>query len=301
MKTSILYLLFGITTTFCFAQKERIEVKMADCLFQSYEDKGEALQKLLSDHEQLLIDENILEDSSGKSYRKAYENQMNSKNIKLPSKLFMNEFSKLKSLDVDKRAKCIEDTQKDSLKYDYSKFSKFQSIMAETEGMSVSNPVIGKRLHFTLSDEDLELDFYKIVTYAIMQTIDAESGIKRKLPEIEEKQYSETDLNNAFKIHVNSDSETVIDDKVVDLKKIKSQVVAYLKTSTSTPIISLTVERETLYQTYIAVQNEIVAAYNFVRNELAQDKYNTTYDKLTKEQAEEIRIVYPKNLIEGNN
>jgi len=274
---------------------------MAECLYQSYDDNGIALKQLLSDYEQLLIDENIIEDASGKSYRKAFENLLDDKIIKSPSKLFLVEFSKLKSLDVEKRAKCIEETQKDSLKYDYSKFIKFQDVMSQAEGMDAGNSALSRLILTTLTDEDLELYFYKIVTYALMQSIDTNSGIAKKLPEVEDTKYSENDLNNALSIHLNAKSEAIIEENIIDLKEIQPLVVKYLKNNPSTAIISISFDKDTLYQTYIAAQNEVIAAYNFVRNELAQEKYNTSFDKLNKSQADDIISLCPKRLIENQN
>ena len=42
-------------------------------------------------------------------------------------------------------------------------------------------------------------------------------------------------------------------------------------------IISLKNERETTYKTYIAVQNELVAAYNELRNIRAQAQYGMSF------------------------
>ena len=299
MKKFILFICFAISITFSYAQKKRIEVKMMECLYQSYDDKGLSLKTLLTNHEQLLIDENILEDGSGQSYLKALEHQLNSKTIKLPSQFFLEEFSKLKSLDVNKRSKCIQDTQKDSLNYDFTSFSKFQKVMSQTESMRAGSPEVARLILTQLKDEDLELKLYKIVFYTIMQSIEKKSGIKRKLPEIEDKQYSEKDLSNALKIHLNDRSKTTINGEELDIKKIKQRVVAYLKKFKSTAIISVSNERETLYSSYISVQNEIIAAYNQVRNELAQKRFGTSYLELTKEQAQEIKVIYPQNLIEG--
>ena len=47
-------------------------------------------------------------------------------------------------------------------------------------------------------------------------------------------------------------------------------------------IISLKNERETTYATYISVQNELVAAYTFLRNRRGEELFGTSYTEMQK-------------------
>ena len=64
-------------------------------------------------------------------------------------------------------------------------------------------------------------------------------------------------------------------------------------------VISLRCDRGTSYKAYIAVQNELVAAYNELRNELAQSKWQKNYADLNEEQQEAIREIYPQVISEA--
>jgi len=88
-----------------------------------------------------------------------------------------------------------------------------------------------------------------------------------------------------------------------DQKKIK-QYKEILKefgpdTYVSAGVVSLQNDRGTYYGKYIQVQNEIVAAFNELRNELARKKWNKDYKDLTKEQQELIQIIYPLSISEA--
>ena len=78
-------------------------------------------------------------------------------------------------------------------------------------------------------------------------------------------------------------------------------------------IISLKNERETSYKTYIAVQNELVAAYNELRDTRAQSLYGKSFTEMQanykdvnwpgnkeklKEKIDQIKIDYPQKLSE---
>ena len=78
-------------------------------------------------------------------------------------------------------------------------------------------------------------------------------------------------------------------------------------------IISLKNDRETSYKMYIAVQNELVAAYNVLRDARAQSLYGKSFSEMEanlndvnwpgnktklKDQLEKIKVEYPQKLSE---
>lgn len=300
MKKKFLFLLFGIIITYSYAQQERAEVALFNCAYQSFDDGGKAFKQVILDYEQLLVDENVLEDNSGDSYVKFYETQFVDKNIKPPTKLFKTFVSTLDIPDDTKRRKCNKAVMNDTLNYDFSRLTTFQNIIASNAANDLDIGASAKEIMGVLNAKDFELDFYKIATFVFIQMIDVDSGISRKLPEItEEERYSEEKLKNAIKIKLNEKSDVFIGDKLVDLKNVKSLVIEYMRANIGVGIISLSTKRETSYAKYIAVQNEIIAAINFLRNELSQERYNTTFDQLTEDQAYGIKVIYPMNLTEA--
>ena len=64
-------------------------------------------------------------------------------------------------------------------------------------------------------------------------------------------------------------------------------------------IISLQNDRGSSYQAYISVQNELVAAYNELRDELALQKWQRPYAELNDEQQKAIREIYPQRISEA--
>ena len=64
-------------------------------------------------------------------------------------------------------------------------------------------------------------------------------------------------------------------------------------------MISLQNDRNSTYQAYIDVQNELVAAYNELRDELAQEKWQKNYLDLDEEQQKAIRDIYPQKISEA--
>jgi biopolymer transport protein ExbD len=64
-------------------------------------------------------------------------------------------------------------------------------------------------------------------------------------------------------------------------------------------VISLQNDATTSYKAYIAVQNELVKAYNELREEAALKYYNKHYADLLPEQQEKINKLYPQRISEA--
>ena len=64
-------------------------------------------------------------------------------------------------------------------------------------------------------------------------------------------------------------------------------------------VVSLRCDRGSSYKAYLAVQNELVAAYNELREELAQEKFGKNYAALDEDQQKAIRDVYPQKISEA--
>lgn len=68
---------------------------------------------------------------------------------------------------------------------------------------------------------------------------------------------------------------------------------------TASHVVSIQNDATTSYKTYIAVQNEVVRAYNELREEGARKYFNTSYGELTEEQKTQINDLYPQRISEA--
>ncbi len=58
-------------------------------------------------------------------------------------------------------------------------------------------------------------------------------------------------------------------------------------------------DRGTSYQAYIDVQNELVRAYNELRDDIALSKWHVRYEELNEDQKSAIREIYPQRISEA--
>ena len=134
-----------------------------------------------------------------------------------------------------------------------------------------------------------DIAFLLLIFFLVTTTIEKDSGITRKLPPMED---SEEDViikqKNIFTVLLNGKDQLLVEDELMEVKDLRAAAVEFLDnggdgscdycqgkkdpSSSDNPdkaIISLKNERETSYAAYIAVQNELVAAYNVLRNRRA--------------------------------
>ncbi|MFV0565539.1 MAG: ExbD/TolR family protein [Flavobacteriaceae bacterium] len=179
-----------------------------------------------------------------------------------------------------------------------------------------------------------DIAFLLLIFFLVTTTIDVDSGINRKLPPMEDENVTPPKIKekNLFTVLVNGKDQIMVEEELMELKDIRQAAIDFLdnnadgsceyckgkkdESSSDNPdkaIVSLKNDRETTYKTYIAVQNELVAAYNVLRDRRAQALYGNSFremeanlndvnwpgdkDKL-KEQVEKIKEDYPQKLSE---
>jgi len=181
-----------------------------------------------------------------------------------------------------------------------------------------------------------DIAFLLLIFFLVTTTIETDTGINRKLPPMEE---SDEDViikqKNIFTVLINGKDQLLVEDELMELKDLRKAAMEFLDngggtgedacsyckgkhspSSSDNPdkaIISLKNERETTYSTYISVQNELVAAYNQLRDRRAQELYGITFTEMQanyddvnwvgnkvnlKEKIEKIKIEYPQKLSE---
>ena len=156
-----------------------------------------------------------------------------------------------------------------------------------------------------------DIAFLLLIFFLVTTTMDVDTGIARKLPVLDEEQEIEDmqgNDRNIYEVYVNSKDALLVEEEEMDIKKLRSGAKEFLNNNGKNPklsdnpekaIISLQNSRGTSYEMYIAVQNELTAAYNDLRNEAAIMKYNLKYTELPKDKRKVIRKMYPMKISEA--
>ncbi len=134
-----------------------------------------------------------------------------------------------------------------------------------------------------------DIAFLLLIFFLVTTTIETDSGINRKLPPTDEVVDPPIiKERNIFTVVVNKDNNLLVEERPLNISELRQAAIEFLDngggqgdeacdycrgakdtSSSDNPdkaIISLKNDRETAYKVYIAVQNELVAAYNDLRN-----------------------------------
>ncbi|MFK7813515.1 MAG: ExbD/TolR family protein [Maribacter sp.] len=142
-----------------------------------------------------------------------------------------------------------------------------------------------------------DIAFLLLIFFLVTTTIETDAGLDRMLPPIEPP---DVDViikeKNIFQVLINKDGRLLADDNVIELTDLREKAKEFLDNngdgtctyckgkknpeSSDNPqkaIISLKSDRETKYSTYITVQNELVGAYNELRNRESDRLFKSTF------------------------
>lgn len=184
-----------------------------------------------------------------------------------------------------------------------------------------------------------DIAFLLLIFFLVTTTIETDAGIDRKLPPLEhEKSTVVIKERNILQVVVNKNDQLLVEEKLIQLKDLRKLTVEFLDNGGGTgndacdycrgkkdpnssdnphtaAVISLQNDRETSYKTYIAVQNELVGAYNELRNREAQRLYKRDYTEIEagyndpktpqavkdelKPRMERIQKMYPQKISEA--
>ena len=156
-----------------------------------------------------------------------------------------------------------------------------------------------------------DIAFLLLIFFLVTTTMDVDTGIARKLPPTAEEQEPEDMQGNArniFEVYVNKKDKLLVEENEMEIEKLRSSAKDFINNNGKDPsssdspekaIISLVNSRGTSYDMYIAVQNELTAAYNELRNEASIKKYGINYTELNKAKQKEIRKMYPMKISEA--
>ena len=124
-----------------------------------------------------------------------------------------------------------------------------------------------------------DIAFLLLIFFLVTTTIETDSGLNRKLPPIDEIEDPPIiKEKNIFTVVVNKNNQLLAEEELIDVSDngggLAEEACDYCQgardsKSSDNPdkaIISLKNDRETSYKVYIAVQNELVAAYNELRD-----------------------------------
>ncbi len=168
-----------------------------------------------------------------------------------------------------------------------------------------------------------DIAFLLLIFFLVATTMDIDSGLSRQLSPYDPDQEESKDQikeRNVYVVLINSNDQILVEGQAMNVHKIREEAKEFLlnpgnkdnlpektpkeidflgERMVSKGIISLQNDRGTSYGMYIKVQNELVAAYNEVRDEISMREFGKHFDNLTGDKQDAIKKYIPQFLSEA--
>jgi len=172
-----------------------------------------------------------------------------------------------------------------------------------------------------------DIAFLLLIFFLVTTTMDQDKGLERRLPQWVPEDQMDQDAppikeRNIFVVLIDKENRLMVEGEICRVEDLKEKAKLFLtnpldlpnmpetevrefdivgnyKVISKSAVISLRNDVGTTYGAYIQVQNELVAAINELRQELAMDKFGKSYVNLSTDEQKIIQDIYPQKISEA--
>ena len=171
-----------------------------------------------------------------------------------------------------------------------------------------------------------DISFLLLIFFLVTTSMDVNQGLARRLPAPvpPDQKVENTDINkrNLMVVKINSANQLMVQGQLLDIKQLRAKAKEFIKNENDDAtlpklveedfgepigvvkyakdhVISVQNDVDTQYQAYLDVQNELVAAYNELRDECARQYFHKAYAELDEDQQKQVQKVYPQKISEA--
>lgn len=169
-----------------------------------------------------------------------------------------------------------------------------------------------------------DIAFLLLIFFLMTTTMNVDTGLARMLPPMPEKDQQQEDVEvkkrNIFTVLINKSDRLLVRGEPMDISMLKDKTKEFVLNPNNDPnlsdqkekdipmlgtikvsegVVSLQNDRGTSYMMYMKVQNELVAAYNEMREDLSRSMFSKPYDKLSQDEKDAIGKAMPSRISEA--
>ena len=171
-----------------------------------------------------------------------------------------------------------------------------------------------------------DISFLLLIFFLVTTSMDVNQGLARRLPPPPDpnQKLEEKDINqrNLLLVKINSANQLMVEGQLIDVRQLREKAKEFILNVqddenlpklveedfgapigtimyTKDHVISVQNDVDTQYQAYLDVQNELVAAYNELREECAKQYFHKSFSELEEEQQKQIQKIYPQKISEA--
>ena len=172
-----------------------------------------------------------------------------------------------------------------------------------------------------------DIAFMLLIFFLTTTSMNTDKGLARRLPPPPDPAMKKQDNlkvkeRNVLQVRINKDNQLMVGSEYLEVSQLKAKAKEFIANPnddvnlpekhvknipllggdvmvTENHVISVTNDVGTTYQAYIDVQNELVAAYNELRNEAAKANFGKDYAECDDDQKKAIRDFIPQKISEA--
>ncbi|MDO4948679.1 MAG: biopolymer transporter ExbD [Bacteroidales bacterium] len=177
------------------------------------------------------------------------------------------------------------------------------------------------------SSSTADIAFILLIFFLITTSMDTDRGLARRLPPPPDPAAKQDDNikvkeRNVLQVRLNANNELMCGSEYISVNQLKAKAKEFVANPNDDPnlpekhlenipllggdvmitkmhVISVQNDVGTSYQAYIDVQNELIAAYNELRDELGKAKFGKAYVDCDEDQQKAIRAYFPQKISEA--
>ena len=175
------------------------------------------------------------------------------------------------------------------------------------------------------SSSTADISFILLIFFLVTTSMDTDMGLARRLPQPPEPNQEDAQIDvkerNVLNVRLNAAGNLMVNHDFIDVNQLRARAKEFIENKnnlstlpekhaknidglgqcfvTDKHVISVQTDRGTPYNVYFLVQNELVAAYNELRDELAIAKFGRPYARLSEDDQVAIRTYYPQKISEA--
>ena len=175
------------------------------------------------------------------------------------------------------------------------------------------------------SSSTADIAFMLLIFFLITTSMDTDRGLAGRLPPPPEQNQKDDNIlkkeRNVLQVRLNKDDQLMCGKEYIDIKQLREKAKEFIANPyddenlpekhrknipllgdcmvTEQHVISVQNDVGTSYQAYINVQNELVAAYNELRDELGKAKFGKVYNECNEDEQKAIREYYQQKISEA--
>ena len=170
-----------------------------------------------------------------------------------------------------------------------------------------------------------DISYLLLIFFLITTSMDVSQGLARRLPQPPDpnQKIEETDINqrNLFVVKINSANQLLVQGQETNISQLRAKAKEFIDNPNNDPnlpvlvteeieglgvvtytpdhVISVQNDVDTQYQAYLDVQNELVAAYNELRDAFSKKQFGKSYNELEEDEQKLVQKVYPQKISEA--